>query len=37
MLRQIELWGSKIIPSIRRELQTNRPSGPRAAAEAASA
>jgi alkanesulfonate monooxygenase SsuD/methylene tetrahydromethanopterin reductase-like flavin-dependent oxidoreductase (luciferase family) len=37
MLRQIELWGSKIIPAIRRELQTSRPSGSRAVAEAASA
>jgi hypothetical protein len=37
MLRQIELWGSKIIPAIRRELRASRPGDPKIASEAISA
>jgi alkanesulfonate monooxygenase SsuD/methylene tetrahydromethanopterin reductase-like flavin-dependent oxidoreductase (luciferase family) len=37
MLRQIELWGSKIIPAIRRELKAGRSGNARTAAEAVSA
>ena len=36
MLRQIELWGSKIIPAIRRELRASQPQS-KAATEAVSA
>ena len=35
MLRQIELWGSKIIPAIRRELRVARPGDSEKAGEAA--
>jgi alkanesulfonate monooxygenase SsuD/methylene tetrahydromethanopterin reductase-like flavin-dependent oxidoreductase (luciferase family) len=37
MLRQIELWGSKIIPAIRRELGASRSEGSKIAGEAVSA
>lgn len=37
MLRQIELWGSKIIPAIRRELRTSRPAEAPLGGEAVSA
>lgn len=37
MLKQIELWGSTIIPAIRKELRSSRPTASRAAGEAVSA
>lgn len=37
MLRQIELWGSKIIPAIRRELRASRPAEAELGGEAISA
>ena len=37
MLRQIELWGSKIIPAINRELRISQPGGSKVAGEAVSA